>query len=580
MAKRGRDRRQPHRAATRPQRAPRAHTDSWDPNSQPLVAGLRESLRSPNPTDFLLAASALVEALTSSHGSTQVTLADLVDSFVDIEIAETTAALHAIAALVPDELMAARLSRVLSTRRQPVPDMVRGLADVTVTAAVLMHDPLGDGDDVLLGLTWPSGSRATFLVYIDHNLGTLVKDAFLIPETDEAVVERLREIAAEQGHDPSFVLLDVADARARLTEALDADPEADGAPPTETWPACRPLLTMLMRGMPEGGVGHEWPELGDQEAQDLADEFLGSPEGLDLDLDQGEVDDDIAAYLVDFVRDTMRGANRWSPVSVEIALISYFASSVAEPPEVLERVPSVLRQFIRFAHRLQRVDPRLTSETLAAVDRWQRPYEELVNDPHIRRSREVLRELALLQTMDSTAWARALLVEEVGSQEALAALGVEPLPDEEIDWAAVPEDVHPRVQEVAELVDRFADEVGGVELRTACRRFLGRAASNDPEIFRRRSRADTGAAAVAWVIAKANGMVGYYPAAMSVTELQKWFGVGGSPSGRAEAFLKANGVDPYRRFGEMHLGAPDLLVSAYRARLVKRRDLLADPVET
>ena len=41
---------------------------------------------------------------------------------------------------------------------------------------------LGDGDDYLFGSTLPTGQALSALVYVDHNLGTVVKDAFVVPE--------------------------------------------------------------------------------------------------------------------------------------------------------------------------------------------------------------------------------------------------------------------------------------------------------------------------------------------------------------------------------------------------------------
>ena len=40
----------------------------------------------------------------------------------------------------------------------------------------------------------------------------------------------------------------------------------------------------------------------------------------------------------------------------------------------------------------------------------------------------------------------------------------------------------------------------------------------------------------------------------------------------AEPLLRANGVNPYLRFGSMDLGAPDLLVSQRRSEIIASRD--------
>ena len=90
----------------------------------------------------------------------------------------------------------------------------------------------------------------------------------------------------------------------------------------------------------------------------------------------------------------------------------------------------------------------------------------------------------------------------------------------------------------------------------------------DPNIFRRKGCASSAAAAVCWVIAKANNAVGAYGSGLTVQELMAFFGESGS-SQRAGT-LRAAGIDtdPYRG---MHLGL-DPLVSARRSQIITSRD--------
>ena len=147
-----------------------------------------------------------------------------------------------------------------------------------------------------------------------------------------------------------------------------------------------------------------------------------------------------------------------------------------------------------------------------------------------------------------------------------------PLPDEPFEWAGVADDIRPVVEQVLASCDRCADEILDVEHRTAMRRFLSRAAVGDPAIFRRKASPVRGAAAVAWVVCRANETVGGMAPTMEVKSLLAWFGVQGSVSQRAEPLLRANGVDPYRLYGTMRLGMPDLLTSRRRCALIEQRD--------
>ncbi|HVX47286.1 MAG TPA: hypothetical protein VHC49_25565, partial [Mycobacteriales bacterium] len=99
-----------------------------------------------------------------------------------------------------------------------------------------------------------------------------------------------------------------------------------------------------------------------------------------------------------------------------------------------------------------------------------------------------------------------------------------------------------------------------------------RAAVGDPGVFRRKASPVRGAAAVAWVIARANDTVGPYGHGLTAQDLLAWFGVSGSVSQRARPLLRAIGVDPNRLYGTMELGTPDLLTSTRRIDIIATRD--------
>jgi hypothetical protein len=147
-----------------------------------------------------------------------------------------------------------------------------------------------------------------------------------------------------------------------------------------------------------------------------------------------------------------------------------------------------------------------------------------------------------------------------------------PLPDEDFVWTGTPDDIRPVVQQMLDECDRVAGELLDVEHRTAMRRLLSRAAVADPAIFRRKASPVRGAAAVAWVIAKANGSIGGYRSGLTTQELLAAFDLTGSVSSRANPFLQAIGVDPHDLYGAMNLGTPDLLTSGRRAELIAVRD--------
>lgn len=116
-----------------------------------------------------------------------------------------------------------------------------------------------------------------------------------------------------------------------------------------------------------------------------------------------------------------------------------------------------------------------------------------------------------------------------------------PLADEAFDWRGIRADIRPTVAQVSDLCDAACDRFWDAEFRTACRRFLAAAAAGDPEVFRRRARTDT-AAAVCWIVGKANEAFSQSGGGMRVKDLMAHFGIRqASISQRAATLLRAGG---------------------------------------
>ena len=100
---------------------------------------------------------------------------------------------------------------------------------------------------------------------------------------------------------------------------------------------------------------------------------------------------------------------------------------------------------------------------------------------------------------------------------------------------------------------------------------LSRLVAGDAAYFRGRAAPRTHAAAVCWMVARANDTIGPHRD-LTGTELMEPFG-GGTPSQRVNRFLQILGVAP-RPPGEFTMEAPDLLVGEFRRELVAQRDLV------
>jgi hypothetical protein len=503
---------------------------------------------------------------------------ELVQTFLEVDLVETSALLAAIAALSDDDVLRRRVHREIAARGHALPRWLLDLHDSCVTGVVGMGDVLGDGDNVMIEVGLPGGGALSVVVYIDHNLGTLVKDAFVVSEPLGTPIEQMQSVA---GPDPDTTIadLDPAQARARITEA--AELAAITFPPLEsdTWPACRPLVEWALRLLPEGGTGYQRPVWDDEALDELSERFFGSRFGAGLD------DADhrgLLGSLLWFGTDYGPGDPlRWSPVAVEILLADWIPRKIVADAAYLAKAPELLRAFIGFCHHERGIRAELTDQTLAAVDEYEPDYQRTIRSPRPQGPAALLAAMGALDSEGS--WPLPEVEPEsfpeimldslrraVGGDDALDRLDAAPLPDEAFGWEDIPPDVHDRVAEVLTLVDRCCDELLDVEYRTACRRLLARAAAGDADIFRRRGRAETAAAAVCWIIGKANDL--FSSGAILVKDLTSHFGIQqGSVSQRSEPLLRAVGVDP-RQYGAMDLGSPDYLTSSCRERILARRE--------
>jgi hypothetical protein len=506
---------------------------------------------------------------------------ELVRTFLAADMLETSALLAVIAELSGDDIMRRRVRREITERAHALPEWLTGLSRTSVEGVVEMVHVLGDGDNIMIGLGLPGGSALSIVVYIDHNMGTLVKDAFAVPESLDALIEHMR-IAAGDGPDTTWAELAPADARVRIREAIDRG--AITFPPAESdsWPACRPLVEWAIGMLPTGGTGYRRPHWGTERLRKLKERFFASPFGAGLD----DVDHrGLLESLLWFGTDYGPGDPlRWSPVVVEIVLVDWIPRKIAADAAYLAKAPDLLRAFIRFCHHERGVRAGLTADTLAAVDVYEPGYQQTIASPRPQGPAALLAAMGVLHPEHPDGpWpapeAELPSISEimldslrraVGGEETLAKLDESPLPDEPFGWDPIPADIHERVAEVLGLVEKCCDERLDVEYRTACRRLLGRAAAADPGIFRRRGRATTAAAAVCWIIGKANDL---FTAQMLVKDLMDFFGIGqGSVSQRSEPLLRAIGVNPHDRYGSMNLSSPDYLTSTRRSQIITLRD--------
>ena len=328
----------------------------------PLLDEVRQALNG-HPLELLGIVSMLIEAtkpdpfayLPGRPQRETVDLARLVGSFVDVHTSETTVLLAVLGELLDDPDMRQRCQHVVAARRHSLPPWISGLADIDVYRTVRRTHVLGDDDEIILGATLSTGEELTCAAFIDHHTFSVVKDAFVIPDSIETVVRT----AQERNTDPDTSLVDMglADARAWLEHGLSQHPVFTGQ--SDTWPACRPLLHWLTRCLPAGGTPYESPERDSGDLNELCDEFFASEDGarftrrrhgglLEGLLSEGD-------------------PLRWSVPKIE-HLFRHGLRDSAEPLAVVLETPQLLKSFIPFAHARSGIRDALTAEALGAID--------------------------------------------------------------------------------------------------------------------------------------------------------------------------------------------------------------------
>ena len=268
----------------------------------------------------------------------------------------------------------------LAGRGVPEPPWARQLRHAEPVAAELMYDEaFDDGVSVFVEFAPPDGERHTLGIYIDHNLGGLVKDAFLAGPLDEVRSELSSR--AHNGVSLALRKLDPAEARARIEAALYMLDHTYDAPVDDDVRALRGLIDGRVRRLPDGSeLAEDYEEMAVEERARLLAEFLASPEGHRW---RGDEDaEDVVETAIWFGADYNHGGPlRWSVVVVEIFMTGWLPRKVTREPVFFERVSEVLPDWVRYAGRVRGVPAEPLSEASQAVEQFRDEMLEAVNDP-------------------------------------------------------------------------------------------------------------------------------------------------------------------------------------------------------
>ena len=565
---------------------------------QPLIRTLRPALRSEDPTAFWVAAAPLVGIIAdASYAPVGLPAgADTLDTFLAIDVAETTALLHMVAAMSPDADHRSRARLGLTSRRQPMPPQVTGLADAQITEAVAFADE--SGENLMVELTLPRSVRAVLISYIEWLETPYVKDAFVVPDSMAWVLEKYREIMAKEGDALEDVLeiVSPADARARFADALAATPaDVEQSGDFEQWPMLRPFVEFVVDRMPEGGIGYddelEWiddlPGAGDrgvpsrppwllEDGTDLVVEFLSSEHAAWL-APTPDVRNLVSALMV-ILDATFGDPLAWDSGIAEWLLTDLLPISPVFSDEAAAEIPAVVPPLVTWSLERSGTEPSLIARTQSILAPLLDQFPERRADPRVRAQRlEEQVDLALdvgLEGGNPASLRMADLALRVGGFTELDELDDEPLPSEELAVEKIAEDLRDLAAEidahlaegVRALLALTPREIAEDEVLTACRRLLVRIAQLDDTVLRRKASPRITAAAIVSLIARGNDIMGYR-APLHAKELKQAFGLRADPAQRSKVLADAAAL-PFR-FTGIALADPDLLIGATRNEFLR-----------
>jgi hypothetical protein len=477
------------------------------PELPPFVADARRALGERSPFSLLVMASGLIEAtavgpLASFGGrsSQSPEPLELFGSFVESGLPQLRALAVAAATIHGDPATARTLKALVGGDVTGGPVWLSTMGQIAITEVVVQRDPLDDGENIVIGWKWADGHEAVAVVYVDHNMGTLVKDGFVGPTT----VTRLTELAARGPHIETMPMA-AADARERITEAIWKFDHTVPPLETDSWPSCRPLIEWIVGHLPEGGTGYVVPEWSDADQSRLVEEFLSSTFAVLDGFNDVEVRSHLHPILWFGCGYGTGDPLRWSPVSVEVVLADWYPRKIlgATVGEA-ERFLHVLASFIEFAHDRKGIPADLRAETIRAIARWRTTFLDEIAKPGRTRESNAVRlariaagfdddeidddfeddddvafefglddELSLDPSLDDEEYMRRAVrmveldcIELVGGHDAYEALDDAPLPDVAFDWSVVPAAVRDLTGETLDLLDRWAADLFDAEVRT------------------------------------------------------------------------------------------------------------------
>ncbi|WP_238152959.1 hypothetical protein [Kribbella speibonae] len=303
-------------------------------------------------------------------------------------------------------LQRAHVSRLRT--QDEVPEWVTRIAGFRLTSAIVSEDITGDGLSVVLDYDDEQHPH-TVVVFIDNNLGAIIKDVFVGPPVDR-VLE-----AYERGGRVTIRTVRPPIAAGIILQALGETRDYDDPPVSEDFEFFTGLLVNRLTQMPERPVRPPIrPLMTPRQREQLVEEFLDSRYAVGLPDDAADI---VRLWIDHAVDHTVGGPQRVSGVLVELFLAHWLPRKVLADSTYFDAVPVVVKAWLEFAGERTHLPLDAVDEAVDAVDVWQ----------------PALEAAAMIDPVGSKPGERVFLDDATNDLEdayrALAGLGSPPQPD-------------------------------------------------------------------------------------------------------------------------------------------------------
>lgn len=286
---------------------------------------------------------------------------------------------------------AERAALALMDRGVAHPGWAERVGMVASAECYVSKDAYGDQESVICTYTYGGEERHALVILIDHNLGGMVRDAWVTSQVDKLLDHCRRE--ARDNPLMHFETVEPERTRARLEGALAITAQTENPPVNETFGSYHAFVRARVRALPPGGRRSAPEVWGRDRRATLAAKFLASDEAEDLS------DRSAASRCADRIIDygctyDLGRPLRVSPIKCEMFLLEWLPRKVMLSPEEQEAMPHVLAAWVRWAARLSRLPEPGVRATLDAVWDATARFAEAYRDPTVfGLERELVRRL-------------------------------------------------------------------------------------------------------------------------------------------------------------------------------------------